>query len=144
MSPYRPRMFLGWCSSFAWLFIRLDEVLGRVERMEQSSSRVVPHTFGTTNTSGDETDGSEPRRRVRSKRTYKMKKMWGGERAEPLLCDWANGRIRETQSFLQLHLKERCVCHDTWSTRDLAPPPEYQALSTRSASSFGNSALATA
>ena len=51
--------------------------LGRVERMEQSSPRTVPHTFETNDTSSDETEKSEPRRRVRSKQTFKMKKVWG-------------------------------------------------------------------
>ena len=64
-------MFLVVCSSFAWLFTGLDDdVLGRVERMEESSPRTVPHIFETTHTSVDETEGSEPRRRVRSKRTF--------------------------------------------------------------------------
>ena len=74
--PYHPLMFLGVCSSFAWLLTGLDDVLGRVERMEQSSPRIVSHTFETTDTSGDETEGSEPWRSVRSKRTLKMKKVW--------------------------------------------------------------------
>ena len=67
------------CSSFAWLFTGLDDVLGHVERMEQSWPRTLPHTFETNDTSGDETEGSEPRRGVRSKRTFKMKKVWGAD-----------------------------------------------------------------
>ena len=70
-------MFLGVCSSFSWLFTGLDDVSGCVERMEQSSSHAAPHTFETTETSGGETEGSELRIRIRSKRTYKMKKVWG-------------------------------------------------------------------
>ena len=72
-------MFLGVCSSLAWLFTALDGVFGRVERMEQSSPRIVPHTFETTDTNGYETDGSETRRRVFSKPTFKMKKVWGAD-----------------------------------------------------------------
>ena len=72
-----PRMFLGVCLSFAWLLTGLVDVLGRVERMEQSSPRNEPHTFETTDTSGDQTEGKGSRRRVRSKRTFKMKKVWG-------------------------------------------------------------------
>ena len=53
-------MFLGVCSSFAWLFAWLDDVLGRVERMEQSSSSAVPHAFETTYTGGDEVERSKP------------------------------------------------------------------------------------
>ena len=51
--------------------------MGRVERMEQGLLGVVPHASQTSDTSGDETDVSEPRRRVRSKETLKMKKVWG-------------------------------------------------------------------
>ena len=65
------------CSSVAWLFTGLDDVLGRVERMEQGLPGAVPHAPQTNDTSGDETDVSEPRRRVRSKKTFKMKKVWG-------------------------------------------------------------------
>ena len=67
------------CSSFAWLFAGLDDVLGRVERMEQGLPGIVPHAPQTSDTSGGETDVSEPRRRVRSKRTFKMKKVWAAD-----------------------------------------------------------------
>ena len=92
LPSYHPRTFPGVCSSFAWLFTGLDEVLGRVERMEESSSRIVAHISETTDISGDETEGSEMR-------TYKMEKVCGGGWAKLLFCDWANGRIRETQSL---------------------------------------------
>ena len=72
-------MFPGVSSSFAWFFAGLDDFLGGVDLTEQSSSHIVPHTFETTHTSGNETEGSEPRRRVRSKPTYKMKKVWGAD-----------------------------------------------------------------
>ena len=80
LSPYCPWcVFLGVSSSFAWLFTGLDDLLGRLERMEQNSSRVVPHAFDTTDTSGDETEGNEPRGRVRSNRTYNMRNVWGAD-----------------------------------------------------------------
>ena len=63
-------------SSSAWLFTGLDEVLGRVERMEQGLPGTVPHALQTSDTSGDETDVSEPRWRVRTKKTFKVKKVW--------------------------------------------------------------------
>ena len=65
------------CSSSVWLFTGLDDVLGRVERMEQGLPGAVPHASQTSDTSGDETDVSEPRRRVRRKKSLKMKKVWG-------------------------------------------------------------------
>ena len=64
-------------SSVASLLTGLDDVLGRVERMEQGLPGAVPHASQTSNTSADETDVSDPRRGVRSKKTFKMKKVWG-------------------------------------------------------------------
>ena len=72
---------------------------------------------------------------------HKGKRRSGAGSAQPLLCDWANGRIQETQSILLPHMQERCVCSDAWSKRDLAPLPGDQAPSTRS---FGNSGMASA
>ena len=59
------------------LFRGLDDVLQRLKQVEQRPSRVVPRLGDTTDTSGDESDAGEPRRRLRSKRTYKMKQAWG-------------------------------------------------------------------
>ena len=63
-------------SSFVWLLTGLDDVLGHVERMEQGLPGAVPHASQTSETSGDQTDVSEPRMRVRRKKTFKMKKVW--------------------------------------------------------------------
>ena len=72
-----PSMYVSWCVSNVCLVVyRINWRLGRVERMEQSLSRSVRHAFRTTDTSGDETDASETRRGVRSKRTYKVEKVW--------------------------------------------------------------------
>ena len=76
------------CSSSAWLFTGLDDVLGRVERMEQGLPGAVPHASQTSDTSGDEMDVSEPRRKVRSKKTFKMIKVWG---ASELGCLFVTG-----------------------------------------------------
>ena len=48
-----------------------------MERIEQGLPGAVPHASQTSDTSGDDTDVSEPRRRVRTKKTFKMKKVWG-------------------------------------------------------------------
>ena len=58
------------------LFTGLDDVLNRLEQVEQRPSRALPRLGDTTDTSGDESDVGEPRRRLRSKKTYKMKKTW--------------------------------------------------------------------
>ena len=57
------------------LFAELDEVLDKLNQgasVSQQQQRVTD----TTDTSGEETDTSQPRRRVRSKRTFKMKKSY--------------------------------------------------------------------
>ena len=57
------------------LFAELDEVLDKLNQgpsVSQEPQRVID----TTDTSGEETDTSQPRRRVRSKRTFKMKKSY--------------------------------------------------------------------
>ena len=59
------------------LFTGLDDVLSRLEQVEQRPSRVIPRLRDTTDTSGDESDAGEPWRRVRTKTTYRMKKAWG-------------------------------------------------------------------
>ena len=58
------------------LFTGLDDVLCRLEQLEQRPSRAVPRLGDTSETSGDEINMGEPRRQLRSKRTYKMKKVW--------------------------------------------------------------------
>ena len=45
--------------------------------MEQGLPGAVPHAPQTSDTSGNETDTSESRRRVRTKKTFKVKKVWG-------------------------------------------------------------------
>ena len=60
-----------------FLFTGLDDALKRLEQVEQSLVRAV-HRFGDTrDTSGNESDMGEPRRRLLSKTTYKMKKTRG-------------------------------------------------------------------
>ena len=59
------------------LFTGLDDVLSRLEQVEQRPSRFLPRLGDTTDTSGDESNAGEPRRRLRSKKMYKMKKAWG-------------------------------------------------------------------
>ena len=60
-----------------FLFTGLDVVLSRLEQVEQRSYRVFPRLGDSTDTGGDESDAGEPRRRLRSKKTYKMKRAWG-------------------------------------------------------------------
>ena len=57
------------------LFAELDEVLDKLKQGPPVSQQQQRAT-DTTDTSGEETDTSQPRRRVRSKRTFKMKKSY--------------------------------------------------------------------
>ena len=59
------------------LFTGLDDVLNRLVEVKRRPSRALPRLGDTTDTSGDESDVGEPRRWLRSKKTYKMKKAWG-------------------------------------------------------------------
>ena len=59
------------------LFAGLDDVLSRSKLVEQRPFRSVPRLRDTSDKSGDESCMGEPNRRLRSKRTYKMKKAWG-------------------------------------------------------------------
>ena len=55
------------------LFTGLTDVLSR---LEQRPSRAVPRLVDTSDTGGDESDMAEPRRSIRSKKNYQMKKAW--------------------------------------------------------------------
>ena len=55
-----------------FLLVELNEVLDRLKQGPSQS----PHRVETSDTSGDETDGSVGRRKVLSKETYRMKKVY--------------------------------------------------------------------
>ena len=52
-------------------------MMSRIKQLEQRPSRAHPRLGDTSDTSGDESDIGGPRRRLRSKTAYKMKKAWG-------------------------------------------------------------------
>ena len=60
----------------AILFAELDEVLDKLNQGPSMPQQQQQCVTDTTDTSGEETDTSQPRRRVRSKRTFKMKKSY--------------------------------------------------------------------
>ena len=57
-----------------FLFTELDAVL---QHLGQSTAHLGVHAVGTSESSADESEADVSRRRVRSKRTFKMKKVWG-------------------------------------------------------------------
>ena len=56
------------------MFTEIDAVL---QHLGQSTARPRVHAVETSDSSADESKASHSRRRVRSKRTFKMKKVWG-------------------------------------------------------------------
>ena len=56
------------------MFTEIDAVL---QHLGQSAARPGPHVVDTSDSSADESEASPSRRRVRSKRTFKMKRVWG-------------------------------------------------------------------
>ena len=56
------------------MFTELDAVL---QHLGQSAALRGPLVVETRNSSADESEAGHSRRRVRSKRTFKMKKVWG-------------------------------------------------------------------
>ena len=56
------------------MFTEVDAVL---QQLGQSGARPGPHVADTSDSSVDESEASNSRRRVRSKRTFRMKNVWG-------------------------------------------------------------------
>ena len=53
------------------------ELAAVLQHLGQSGARPGPHVADTSDSNADESGEGHSRRRVRSKRTYKMKKLWG-------------------------------------------------------------------
>ena len=70
------RMSFSMSSSYACLITELDDNLSQVQRLKQGSQRAVLRVGATADSSGDKTDGREPRRQLHSKKTCRMKKLW--------------------------------------------------------------------
>ena len=73
--------FCGFMICF--LLAEFDEVLGKLGQGPSMPQQQQPRVSDTTDTSGEDTDAKQPRRRVRSRRTFKMKKGYAvGELAQ--------------------------------------------------------------
>ena len=68
MTPYFCGLMIG------FLFAELDEVLGKLSQGPSMPQQQQHRVSDTTDTSGEDTDVEQPRRQVRSRRTFKMKK----------------------------------------------------------------------
>ena len=89
------------------LFAELDEVL---DKLNQGPSAARPPIVETTETSGEETDTSQPRRRVRSKRTFKMKKSYAtSELAWSFVTGPTDASTKLSEFYCQLCRKDVSV-----------------------------------
>ena len=68
--------FVVFLFSLYFLFTELDADL---QHLGHGSAPLSPHAADTSDSSADELEASPPRRRVRSKCTFKMKKVWGAD-----------------------------------------------------------------
>ena len=125
------------------LFTGLDDVLNRLEQVEQRPSRALPRLGDTTDTSGDESDVGEPRRRLRSKKTYKMKKGWGMSDVGRFFVTGSIDVAIKPSHFFQ-NLSQGRVGADSWSPLDFAALSGQQILSARSAFEVGDARLGSA
>ena len=78
------------------MFTELDAVL---QHLGQSAASSGAHVADRTDTSADDSKASHPRRRVRSKRTYKMKKLWGAEEVSWFFVNGATDAAGQPSHF---------------------------------------------
>ena len=74
-TPY----FITFVAFIYLLFFLLSELDAVLEHLGKGAARSGPHVADPSDTSADESEASHPPRHVRSKLTYKMKKVWGGD-----------------------------------------------------------------
>ena len=79
------------------MFTELDAVL---QHLGQSAARPGPHVVDTSDSSANESETSHSRRRVRSKRTFKVKKnCGGGERGGTVFVTGATDAAGKSSHF---------------------------------------------
>ena len=92
------------------LFTGLDDVLSRLELINQRPFRVLPWLGYTSDTRGDESDTGEPSRQLRSKRTYKMKKVWGASDVGKFFVTGPNFVATKTVIFVAEFVAKTSLC----------------------------------
>ena len=78
------------------MFTELDAVL---QQSGQSAARPGPHVADTSDSSANESEASHSRRRVRSKRTFKMKKVWGANKVDQFFVTGATDVAGKPSQF---------------------------------------------
>ena len=87
--------------------------------MEQRPSPAVPRSGHTNNTSGDESDMGEPRRRMLSRGTYIMKKAWGTSDVGHFFVSGPTDVATKPSHFFP-YLSQGRLCTDSWSPQTFA------------------------
>ena len=72
-------MCYNFLAFFFSLYFLLTEIDAVCQHLGPSAARPGQHLTDTSDSSADESEASHSRRRVRSKRTFKMKKVWGAK-----------------------------------------------------------------
>ena len=92
------------------LFTGLDDVLSRLEQVDQRPSRALPRLGDTTDTSCDESDAGEPRRRLRSKKTSKVKRAWGASDVGHFFVTGPTDAATKPSHFFAEFVARTCRC----------------------------------
>ena len=92
------------------LFTGLDDVLSRLEQVKQKPTRALPHLFDTSDTSGNERDIGEPRWKLRSEKTYKLKKVWGtSDVGRFFVTEPTEVATKPSHFYCRIYRKDLCV-----------------------------------
>ena len=78
------------------LFAKLDAFL---QHLGQGVAHSGLHVVDTSDASEEKTEASHPRRRMRSKRTFKMKKVWGPDEVSRFLVTGATDAAGKPSHF---------------------------------------------
>ena len=87
---------------------------------------------------------SETRRRLRSKKTYKMNKIWGASDVGQFFVTEPTDVATKSSHIYCRTLSQGPVGADSWSPRNFAALPGQQTLSARPTSEFGDTRLGSA
>ena len=111
--------------------------------MEQRPSHALPRLGDTADTSGDESDAGEPRRRLRSRKTYKMNRAWRtSDVGRFFVTEPTDVETKHSHFYCRICRKDVSVL--THGHRDFAALPGQQTLSARSTFAVGDTRLGSA
>ena len=92
------------------LFSELDEVLGKLRQGPSVAQQQQQRVPDTTDTSGEDTDFEQPRRRVRSRRTFKMERGYAvGELAQFFVTEPTDAANKLSEFYCRVCWKDMSV-----------------------------------